>query len=63
MAKQPSCNKTLINKLVAALKAVRPEIVRQHDRCNSDEEVAPYAEKLRLIDDALTAASNAKTGE
>jgi hypothetical protein len=56
-----------LRKLVTVLDAVRPEIVRQHDRCNSDEEVTPYAEKLRLIDEALTAgrslASDARKGE
>jgi hypothetical protein len=37
----------------SALKACRPEIERQRDRCNSDEEVAPYQVLLDQIDAAL----------
>lgn len=36
-----------------ALRAARPEIERQRDRCNSDEEVEPYEKLLTQIDAAL----------
>ncbi len=42
-----------VGKLRAALKAARPEIVRQRDRCNSDDEVRPYENLLKTIDAAL----------
>jgi hypothetical protein len=39
--------------LVKALEAARPEIERQRDRCNSDQEVAPFEALLSQIDAAL----------
>lgn len=59
-----ACNKMnmaeverLTKQLVSArnaLTAIRPEIVRQHDRCNSEEEVTPYDVMLATIDLALS---------
>lgn len=40
-------------KAETALRLCRPEIERQRDRCNSDDEVAPYEEILAAIDAAL----------
>lgn len=52
-----------MDALERALKACRPEIERQRDRCNSDEEVDPYERLLTQIDAALSPHSRPDRGE
>jgi hypothetical protein len=57
LSSQGATREAVIEELRSALKGTRPEIVRQRDRCNSDEEVTPYQNLLTKIDAALDGSS------
>lgn len=49
-----------IGEMEKALRLVRPEVERQRDRCNSDDEVAPYEKMLAAIDATLSQAEEGR---